>query len=128
MRQPTQIHGNKPTFRRHFLDEWLKERGMKPMDLVHALNEADTSLPPIDKSQVYRWLKGQLPHMPTQVRIAAALELLDPVTNEPDPQMLLRHPHQDWIARKLQGRSEEELDRARKAIELVLPDRTGTDD
>lgn len=127
MAAPTRIHGGKQTFRRHFIKEWMAERNMKPMDLARALNAPESDDPYIDKSQVYKWLKGQLPHKETQVRIAAALGATDPYTGEPDPEALLRHPAQDWIARKLQNREPDEIKRARQAIDAVLPDRTGTD-
>ena len=49
---------------------------MEVMDLVRLLNEPEDA-PPLDKSQVYKWLKGQLPRGPNLLRVAAALELLD---------------------------------------------------
>lgn len=100
---------------------------MDPMDLVNALNEAeDMSEAPIDKSQIYKWLKGQLPHAPTQLRIAAALELLNFETGQPDPELLLAHPSQDWIARKFKDRSTADFERAKQMLELAFPDKTGT--
>lgn len=120
------IYQNRTTFRRHYLAEWLKERNMKPADLVAALNEP-ASEKYVYKSQVYRWIKGQLPQRPTQIRIAAALSLTDPETGEPMPELLTRHPAEDWIARKLRGKSDEDVDRMKQAIELLFPDRTGTD-
>lgn len=101
---------------------------MEPMDLLAALNEAQgPDRPYIDKSQVYRWLKGQLPHKPTQVRIAAALELLDIETGEPAPELLMSHPAQSWIAGALQGLPNSEVERIRRVVELSLPRKTGTD-
>lgn len=120
------IYQNRKTFRRHYLREWLAEREMTAPELVKALNEPDNESY-IDKAQVYRWIKGQLPQHRMQMRIAAALSLTDPESGEPIPELLMRHPAEDWIARKLRGRSEEEIERARQAIELVLPDKTGTD-
>lgn len=99
---------------------------MEPMDLWRKLNEADTDTF-IDKKQVYRWLEGSLPHMPTQVRLAEALDLRDPMTDEPDPEALTRHPDQDWFARKTQNRPPEDVERIKQMIELAFPDRTGTD-
>lgn len=99
---------------------------MEPMDLLRILNEGDTSLPAVDKSQVYRWLKGQLPQTPMQIRIAGALEVLDVETGEPDPDGLMRHPDVDWFARKLQSSSREEVERLKQIVELTMPSRTGT--
>lgn len=127
MPRTTRIHkGKATTFRRHFLREWLEERGMEPMDLVHALNESEPDHF-IDKTQIYRWLRGQLPHAKTQVRIAAALSLTDPETGEPTPERLMHHPAHDWIARKFQGRDMEEIERIRRMVDIAFPDKTGTD-
>lgn len=98
---------------------------MDPMDLLRVLNEGDTSLPAVDKSQVYRWLKGQLPQTPMQARIAGALEIVDVETGLPDPNGLFRHPDIDWFARKLQQSSREDVERLKQIVELTLP-RTGT--
>lgn len=86
------------------------------MDLLSALNDPDRSMdyPLIDKSQVYRWLKGQLPHGDMQFRIAAALSL-------EDPRDLFRDPNEDWFAKFFAHRSEEELKRIRLMLEAAFP-------
>jgi len=97
------------------------------MELLNALNDAaDMGTPVIDKSQVYRWLAGQLPHRETQLRIAAALELINPETGEPDPERLMTHPAHDWIARKFKDRSMDEFERLKTLVEAAFPDKTGT--
>lgn len=121
-----EIHKGKVSFRRQFLAEWLEVREMEPMDLVNALNEADTSLPAIDKSQIYKWLKGQLPHKSTQIRIAAALSLFDPETGEPDPERLMRDPDADWFAQKVRDRSREEIEELKDFVERAIRLKTGT--
>jgi len=134
MAKVTRIHPKKrlvvqnpPKLRRHYIAEWLVERGMEPMDLLNALNDAaNMDQPPIDKSQVYRWINGNRPQARFERRIAAALNLLDQETGEPDPQMLLSHPAQVWIARKLQNKPPEVVDRIRQMIDLAFP-ATGTD-
>lgn len=126
MKPVSKIHQGKEPHHRHYIGEWLEERGMDPMDLLNSLNEADTSLPPVDKSQVYRWLKGQLPQPHMQARVAGALSILDPETGEPDPEGILRDPHIDWVARRLKGRSRDDIERVKQAIDLVLPPKTGT--
>lgn len=116
MSEPTRIHQGKEPVRRHFLKEWLDERNMSPMDLLAALNDEDRSLdlPPIDKSQVYRWIKGQLPQEAMQVRIAAALNL-------DEPEDLQRSPEDDWLAKMFKAMTAEEKDRARKLLEAAFP-------
>lgn len=111
MKKLAQIHPRKQPIRRHFIEEWMLARGLKPADLVEQL---DT-----DKSQVYRWLKGQLPHPEMQERVAALFEI--------EPEALLRHPDDDWIARFFHNRSEEERARIKQAMELAWPPKTGTD-
>jgi hypothetical protein len=112
------------TFRAHYLNEWLDERRMSAMELLDALNEPAGMDPQIiDKSQVYRWLKGQLPHHATQRRIAETLGLVDNDTGEPDPKLLMTHPAQVWIARKVSGLEPEDIDRLKTIIETVFPEK-----
>lgn len=100
---------------------------MDAMDLLNAINEAASmDQPVIDKSQVYRWFAGQLPRPATQIRIAAALQLLDPETGAPDPELLLTHPDYEWFARKTRGRSRQDIERMKGMIDLAFPP-TGTD-
>lgn len=124
-RPVSEIHKGKQPNRRHYINEWLTVREMDPMDLLRVLNESDTSLPAVDKSQVYRWLKGQLPQGPMQKRVAGALEIRDVETNEPDPAGLLRHPDLDWIARRLQQSGPEDIKKLKQIVELTLPARIG---
>lgn len=91
-------------------------------DLLRALNDDERSmhLPRVDKSQPYRWLKGQLPQAPMQKRIADALEL-------DDPSDLLRSPIDDWFAKFFRDRSDEEKARARRVLEAAFEaTKTGT--
>lgn len=125
-RPASEIHKGKEPHRRHYINEWLEVREMDPMDLLHKLNEGDTSLPAVDKSQVYRWLKGQLPQKHMQIRIAGALEIVDVETGEPDPDGLFRHPDLDWFAQKVRDRSKDELRRLRQLVDLAFPSKTGT--
>lgn len=94
---------------------------MTPPDLLDALNDPDrfSDLQQIDKSQVYRWLKGQLPHPPMQKRIADALGLDAPTD-------LLRHPDDDWLAKFFRDRDSEEIERIKKTLESAFPRKTGT--
>lgn len=127
-KKPVQIRQHqKNTYRRHYLAEWLEVRDMQVMDLVRLLNEPEDA-PALDKSQVYKWInKNQLPRGPNATRIAAALELIDPETGEPEPEMLMTHPAQDWIARKFRDRPIDDFERMKNIIENAFPDKTGTD-
>lgn len=98
--------------RRHFLKEWLEVRDMQPMDLVDLLNESG-EYEFLDKTQVYRWLRGALPQSANQRRIEAALEI--------EENALLRHPDQDWLAEFFAGRQKEETERIKQAMELAWP-------
>lgn len=126
--KPTRIYPGRAPSRRHHLAEWLEERQLDPMEFLNALNEsASMDQPVIDKSQVYRWLKGQLPHAPTLLRVAAVLDLRDIDTMDLNPNLIFRHPDEVWIANQIKGRPEEEVRRLRAMIELALPRKTGTD-
>lgn len=112
MKRITQIHGRKKPIRRHFLAEWLEARNMEPMDLVNALNESG-QYEYLDKTQVYRWLRGTLPQPENQRRIEAELRI--------EENALLRHPDQDWLAEFFAGRQKEETERIKQAMELAWP-------
>lgn len=98
---------------------------MDPMELVMALNEADTARAAVDKSQVYRWLKGQMPQAEMQLRIAGALRIVDLETGEPDPAGIFRDPTNDWFTKFFQDKEPDEIERAKKLLELTFP-KTGT--
>lgn len=109
--------------RRHCLPEWMEERGVSAPKLVELLNENATEGEGlIDKSQVYRWMKGQLPHAPTQERIARVLNIVNPITGKVDPKLLQSHPSQAWIYAKVSNRSDDELRRMREVLDAAFPD------
>jgi len=112
----SKIHQNKQPVRRHYIGEWLQARGLSPMDLLAALNDPERSMEfgEVDKSQVYRWLKGQLPQPAMQLRIAEALGL-DSAGD------LLREPDDDWIIHFFKDRDEEEIARMKILLETAFP-------
>ncbi len=110
MAQIPRIHAGKTPIRLHFIKEWAARRNLKQVDIVREL--------PVDKSTVSRWFKGSLPSEEHLISLAALLHT--EVTG------LFRHPDDDWIARLLQGRSEDEIRRIAQIVELSLPRRTGT--
>lgn len=93
------------------------------MDLLRALNDEERSinLAAIDKSQIYRWLKGQLPQEEMQVRIAGVLDL-------DDPAQLLRPPEADWLMKFFEKRNADERARIRQMLEAAFPEKTGTEE
>lgn len=119
----SRIHGNKRPIRRHYLAEWLEARGLKAMDLVELLNDPERSseYSEIDKTQVYRWLRGQMPQPAMQVRIAAALGFED------DPDKLLQDPTLDWLSDFFRDKTEEQKEKAIQMLKLMFgEDKTGT--
>lgn len=90
---------------------------MTPPDLVEALNDPDRwgdDYKPIDKSQIYRWLKGQMPQAAQQIKIARALEMENPAD-------LLRDPLDDWFAKFFNDRSRGEMERVKQMLEIAFP-------
>jgi hypothetical protein len=123
MSEPTKIHSGKEPVRRHFIKEWMEHLDVSVTDLLTALNDDERAmdLPRVDKSQVYRWQKGQMPHPAMQKRIADAL-------GREDPSELLRPPLDDWFVQFFMDRSAEERERMRKMLEVAFPKgRTGTE-
>lgn len=110
MTQVARIHSGKTPQRIHYIAEWTAHRNLKQADLVRNL--------PVDKSTVSRWFGGSLPK---EEHLRLLAEFLH--TDVPG---LFRHPDDDWIARMLRDRSDEERTRIVQIIKLSVP-RTGTD-
>lgn len=124
MAKVTKIHQGKQPVRRHYLAEWLEAKQMTPTDLLDVLNDPDRSmgLTEVDKSQVYRWIKGQMPQPAMQMRIAGALGF----ENEPDK--LLQDPTMDWLSDFFRDKTEEQKEKAVQMLKLLFADiKTGTD-
>jgi transcriptional regulator with XRE-family HTH domain len=113
------IHPGQEPVRRHFLKEWLESKGLAPSDLLDLLNDEERSMDLnfIDKSQVYRWMKGQMPQPAMQARVAAALRIR--------PEQLLRHPDEDWFSEFFEGRTADELTRIKTALAAMFPRNAG---
>lgn len=125
MSKVTKIHQSKQPVRRHFLGEWLEARELTPPALLELLNDPDRAneYGEVDKSQVYRWLKGQLPQPHMQIRLAAVLGF------EGDPGKLLRPPEVDWMNDFFQDKSREERARIKMMLEAAFPtQKSGTHD
>ncbi|ULJ73630.1 XRE family transcriptional regulator [Rhizobium gallicum] len=123
MAKVSKIHQGKQPVRRHFLAEWLEAKSMTPVDLIEALNDPERSMDftEVDKSQVYRWLKGQMPQAAMQLRIAAALGF------EGEPDKLLQDPTMDWLAEFFRDKTEEQKEKAIQMLKLMFEQtKTGT--
>jgi hypothetical protein len=107
----THIHKGKTPHRLHFIPEWAEVRGKRQVDFVNAGLS--------DKGTVSKWFSGLLPQQDNLTRIANFLQV-------EDENALFRHPDDDWLARFLKGRAQEERERIRQTLELAFPRQTGT--
>ncbi len=68
----------------------------------------------IDKATVSRWFRGAIPRE-EHLKILCRLFHLD------EPADLFMHPENDWLARLLRNRSDEEIGRIRVMLEAAFP-------
>jgi transcriptional regulator with XRE-family HTH domain len=109
MAQITRIHSGKNSFRMHYIPEWSEFRGLRQTDLVEATG--------LEKSTISRWFKGAMPKTREHMEaIAVALQL-------PEPDSFLRHPQDDWMARQLRGKTEEDVERLIDAMRIAFRER-----
>lgn len=93
--------------RPHYIREWAELRGFaQQTDLAEEIGA--------DKSVVSRWYSGATPGIEWQDVLVAALQL-------EDRESLFRHPDDDWMARFLRGRSDDEKQRIRQTLETAFP-------
>jgi transcriptional regulator with XRE-family HTH domain len=92
--------------RDHFVPEWAEKRNMTQADLVRETGA--------DKSTVSRWFSGNMPRDNHLDALVACFGL-------EDRESLFRHPDDDWMARFLQGRSEDEKKRIRTMLLAAFP-------
>lgn len=116
MAKISKIHQGKQPVRRHYIAEWLDAKGMTPVDLLNTLNDPERSmdLTEVDKSQVYRWLKGQLPHPSMQGRISGALGFAD------EPEKILQDPTIDWLYQFFRDKTDEQKEAAITVLKLFF--------
>lgn len=112
MSDVTRIHKGKQPRRPHYVQEWAELRGFKAqVELAEAIGA--------DKSTVSRWYNGSSPSSEWQEKLAALFHC--------EPESLFRHPDDDWLARFLQNRSREEIERIKRTLESAFPPKTGTE-
>lgn len=112
MVQVTRIHKGKTPTRLHFLAEWAERRGLKQVDIVAATGA--------DKGTVSRWFAGRMPETPYLWDVIGALELGD------EPNAFFRHPDDNWFKKMFAGRKQQEIDDAKKLVEINLGKSGGT--
>lgn len=112
MKKVSRIHQSKRPVRRHYIAEWMDARNLSVADVIRELD--------VDKSQVYRWVKGQMPQPDMQERLAALFQI--------DPAALLRDPDDDWLSKFFSDKTEEQKERAIEMLKIMFPDddKTGT--
>lgn len=108
MNRVAQIHKGKVPIRRHYIKDWAEHRNLRPTDIADELG--------IDISQVTRWFAGQMPRGDTQLLLAQLFG-----GEDAPPELILRHPDDDWIAEFFAGRDAEEKKRIMQAMELAWP-------
>lgn len=94
----------------HFIAEWAEHRHLRQADVVREIG--------VDKSQVSRWFAGKLPEQANLDKLAALFDV--------EPNMLFRHPDEDWLARFLRSKTQEERERVKQMLEIAFPPRNGT--
>jgi hypothetical protein len=95
-----------PSRRKHYIPEWADKRILTQADIVRAIGA--------DKATVSRWFSGNMPQDHYLDALVGYLEL-------DDRDALFRHPDDDWMARFLRGRSNEEKERIRTMLEAAFP-------
>lgn len=104
----TRIHRGKQPRRPHFIPEWAEKCGFEDQaDLVEEIGA--------DKSVVSRWYAGASPGEEWQLKLAAAFG------HEGEPEIIFRHPDDDWLTRFFRGRSKDEIERAKTMLEAAFP-------
>ena len=110
MTKVSKIHASKQPRRPHYIEEWASRRQMTQADLARELGA--------DKSLISRWYSGSTPGVEWQQALADLFHV--------DAESLFRHPDDDWLKRFFQGRSDEEIDRIKRSLEVTFPRRDGT--
>lgn len=101
----TKIHPSKQPRRPHFVPEWTERKGLSQAELGREIGA--------DKSVVSRWFSGSTPSEEWQTKLAAFFEI--------EREALFRHPDDDWIRRFFEGRARDEIERAKKMLEMAFP-------
>ena len=92
--------------RLHFIPEWAEKRNLKQAEIVEETGA--------DKGTVSRWFSGNMPQDKYLDALVSCLAV-------EDVEALFRHPDDDWIARFLGDRSDEEKERIRAILLAAFP-------
>lgn len=107
MNKIDRIHGSKQARRPHYIPQWAEKRGLKQADIAAELGA--------DKSLVSRWFAGATPREKWQEALAALFGF------EGEPEIIFRHPDEDWLSRFFAGRRAEEIERIKATLETAFP-------
>lgn len=105
-----QIYARRQPRRPHYLGRLMERYGVSRGDLIETLE--------IDKSQLSRWLDEKRPQTPSP---HWAEKLGEYFGQGGDPVDIFADPDMDWMARFLQGRSRDEVDRMKAMLEAAFP-------
>jgi Cro/C1-type HTH DNA-binding domain len=100
------MNRSKQPNRPHYIREWAELRGYKKQSELAAGLDAD-------KSVVSRWYGGTSPTEDWQQKLAALFHC--------ELESLFRHPDDDWFVSFFRNRSREDVDRAKKLLEVAFP-------
>ena len=96
--------------RRHYILEWMKERGIETQtELANRIGEEGVSV-----AAMNRWIRGSRDLSPAvQMAVAKALRLSD-------PDMIYKHPNSVFLDAMIRDQPREVQERARAVIEAML--------
>jgi hypothetical protein len=106
------IYASRQPRRPHYLAKLMERQNTERSELIESLG--------VDKGLLSRWLDDEKPSTPSSPWAAKLGEFFG---KGHDPVDIFVDPDLDWLARFLQGRTEDELARARQMLEAAFPDR-----
>ena len=94
--------------RNHYIPEWAEHRGVSQADITRGIE--------VDKSTVSRWFANGPISEAHADRLASFL-------GAGEAAALFNHPLNDWVAKFMQDRTDEERERMKQTLEAAFPRR-----
>ena len=110
---PVAIYSKRQPSKPHYLARLMARQNVTRSDLMKELG--------IDKSQLSRWLDETRPATPSPEWAHKLGQYFSPGPDEDDFVDIFADPDVQWIAKKLQGRSDEEKARIIAMIDAAFP-------